>query len=332
MPSQALPILDKNIYAFPQTPAKNLPDELLCEEQDLSNSFITAKSGFSLSLKPDYILEYYLLGAHTYIGMRNYSRARLFLEYLILTPTSQHACSALQVEAYKKWLLVGLLSQGKAFALPRTHDQQVMKSMKAVGKSYEALVENFEKRKWRKLQAEMEAGAQIWRDDGNLRLVREVGDALLRYRVIDLQKTYAALPVSRVATHLSLPPDATLNVLTEMVRQGHLGASITHATTGSLGDAVLRFHDAATPDANPDVDDDLAAQTARIEALVTSVRDADRRLQLSKEYVEFQKRNKRGGAGPDGDLADHMDLTWDPPIAGTGEEDDGEGDEDIMAS
>ena len=327
VPSQALPILDKNIYAFPQTPAKNLPDEPLCEDYDLSSSFINTKTGLSFQVRAEYVLEYYLLGAHIYIGLRNYNRARLFLEYVILTPTQGNSCSALQAEAYKKWILLGLLAQGKSYALPRTHNQAVMKSMKAVGKSYEALAESFEKRQWRKFQAEVEVGMQIWHDDGNLRLVKEVSDALLRYRVIDLQRTYAALPVSRVADYLTLTPDATLQMLSDMIRQKYVHASVTPAGSGSTGEAVLHFH--FTPAPTQSSDSGLQAQTKRIEDLVTFIRDADRRLQLSREYVDFQKRSRRGGAGPDGDLADQMDLSWDPPIGGVDEED---GDEDIMAS
>ena len=321
-PSQALPILDKNIYAFPQTFPKALPDESLCDDYELSSSYITNKSGFSVSLKSEYVLEYYLLGAQVYIGLRNYNRARLFLECCILFPTLSGSCSALQTEAHKKWVLIGLLAQGKTYPLPRTHNQAVMKSLKSVGRSYDALAETFEKRDWRKFQAEADAGTQIWQEDGNLRLVKEVSDALMRYRVIDLQKTYATLPVSRVAKHLGSSTDATYKLLQDIFREGHINASIS----GSASEAVLHFH--LTSAATTNTDDTLEAQAKRIEDLTSFIRDADRRLQLSKEYIDFAKRQKRGAAGPDGDLAEHMDLTWDPPI---GDLDD-DGDEDIMGA
>ncbi|KAK3671825.1 hypothetical protein LTR78_008370 [Recurvomyces mirabilis] len=335
VPSHALPILNKDIYAFPSEPTKNVPEDYPGEDTDLSNTFITTKSGFSHKLKPEYILEYYLLGARIYLGQRNYPRARLFLEYIILTPSSQHAASAMQSEAYAQWILVGLLDQGKRYPLPRTHDGAVMKSIRSVARPYEALADCFEQRDWRKLQAEMEAGMQTWHNDGNLRAVREVREALLRFRVQDLQKRYAALSIERVGLYLGFSSEQTLQMVGEMIRQKQLHASITPSPNDTAANAVLRFHFDITPAVQ---DDELEQQTKRIESLITSVRDADRRLQLTKEYVEFQKRQKR--AGPDAaDLADQMDLSYEAPmVAGRGMDGEGDfmeeledGDEDIMA-
>ena len=142
----------------------------------------------------------------------------------------------------------------------------------------------------------MDAGIQIWNDDGNLRLVKEVSDAIDRYRVIDLQKTYAALPVSRVAKHLGLNSDATLRMLSDILREGHINASITPAASNAAGDVVLHFHFTSPSQ----TDGDLEAQAKRIEEVTTFIRDADRRIQLSKEYIDFAKRSRKGGAGPDG--------------------------------
>lgn len=326
-PSQALPILDRDIYAFPQKPVKDAPDDPLSEEHEMSNAYIiersdkTEKAGFTLPLLSNYVLEYYLLGATIYIGLRNYSRARLFLEYVLLSPSSQHQASALQVEAYKKWILVGLLADGKAFPHPKTVDQIVFKNIRSCSKPYDALSESFEKRDYRKLQAEAQLAYPLWQDDGNVRLVHEVINALSRYRVIDLQKTYAALPLTRVASILQMQFGDALQTVQDTIRGGHLNASLSSAGA----DAVLRFH--ATASASNTSDFDLAVQTDRIQKLVNFIRDADRRLSLTKELVEHQKRIKRAG-GPDSDLADVMDLSWDnnaPPVHL-----DEDGDEDIM--
>lgn len=325
-PSQALPIIDKNLYAFPQTLPKVVPDELASEEHEFSNAYITSKSGFSHKIHPEFVLEYYLLGAHVYIGRRNWKRARLFLEYVILYPSIHHATSALQIEAYKKWILVGLLAEGHPFSYPRTADQQVMKVFKSLAKSYEALADSFEKRDRNKFQAEQDVGTQVWTEDGNIRLVHEAGTALIKYRVADLQRTYAALPLSRVASHLDLPVDQTAQTIMQMIQQRQLNADIVLGGGDASDPAVLRFHPTEPSAASPDAD--LEVQTKRIEEVIGFVRDADRRLQLTKEFADVSRRAKRAGA--ESELADQMDLDWNassgPITVG-----DFEADEDIMA-
>ncbi|KAF2213539.1 hypothetical protein CERZMDRAFT_38800 [Cercospora zeae-maydis SCOH1-5] len=303
IPSLALPILDTDIAAFPAKSTKGVPEELPCDEHELSNAWITEKNGFVKKLDPTDVLEYYLLGASIYIGMHNWSRARLFLEYVLLSPSQSHTASALQVEAYKKWALVGLIANGRAFPDPKTHDQIVWKSLKSCSRMYDELVADFTHRNEKKFQADAETGIEYIREDGNVGLVNEAMNALKRFKIIDLQQTYAAISVTRLASLLEVAPGEALQLLQTMIQDGHLNASLS----GAGADTVLRFHDAVPSNSQSD----LEAQTFRIQSLVAQIRDADRRLQLTKEYVEHQKRNTR--AGLDGDPADAMDLTWDGP-------------------
>jgi COP9 signalosome complex subunit 3 len=338
IPTQARPIFDKDIYAFPTKPVKNVPEDPLCEEHEMSNAYITEKSGFSKPLASEHVLEYYLLAANTYIGFRNYSRARLCLEYILLTPSQGHTTSAMQAEAYSKWLLIGLIVEGNTFPSIRTMDSVVFKAVENATTIYKALVAAFQTRNLPKFRAEVDVGGSTWSDDGNLRLVRECENALQRYRVIDLQKTYAALSVGRVAHLLHLHIKDTFVSLQDMIAAGYLRATLLKSSPGDDDDdiesAVLRFlPDSATTD-----DAHLEIQTERISALVAFVRDAERRVSLSKEFVEWSKRSKRQGAA-DVDLADAMDLDWDEPagranssamaemVEGNGE---AEEDEDLM--
>ena len=57
-------------------------------------------------------LTYFLYGAMLYLGLKNWKRALLFLEIVIVSPATNTA-SMIQVEAYKKWVLVGLLLKGR---------------------------------------------------------------------------------------------------------------------------------------------------------------------------------------------------------------------------
>jgi COP9 signalosome complex subunit 3 len=311
-------VLDKDIFAYPQDLAKHVPEDPISDPTNLSNAFITPKSGFTSRITTEMVLEYYLLGAQIYLGVGNLDRARLFLEYILLSPTIQHAISALQVEAYKKWVLTGLLAEGRPFPLPKTINQSILKAVRSSSKAYDSLADSASKRDWKKFQAEEDRGQEIWVGDGNLKLVQKASNILLHFSINDLSKTFAALPVSRVASHLGLPVDATLQILASMASAGSLQVSVT----GQGASAVLRFRTQTIQD---DQLADTAAQTERIKTLAAYIQDADRRLQLSKEYLDHHKRQKMFG-GPDGDPADAMDISYDAP----GLVDEDIGDEDIM--
>jgi hypothetical protein len=57
-------------------------------------------------------LMYYLYGGMIYMAVKDWDRALLFLEVVLNSPTTNTA-SMIQIEAYKKWVLVGLLHKGK---------------------------------------------------------------------------------------------------------------------------------------------------------------------------------------------------------------------------
>lgn len=322
---QALPILDKDIFAFPQSSSQLGVDLALNEDSDFSNTFIKADSGLSGKPSIDCVLEYYLLGATIYIGLRRYDRARLFLEYILVSPSSEHHQSAYQVEAYKKWVLVGLLAEGRRFRLPKCISSRVALSFRALSAAYDALADDFERCDYRKLDAEVTEGADIWLQDGNLQLVQEIGPALLRQRILDLGATYTALHVHQLAHDLDLAHDYVDQALRELADAGRLNGTITNADTQDRGNAVLRFNNneaRSTVSLNAQ-HSSFEAQNERIEELIVAIKDADRRTLLSKEYMDAVKRRNRTAAA--GDPAEPMDLSWDAPSAG------GDGaDEDIM--
>lgn len=322
MPRQALPILDKDIYSLPTDPQRGVDDRLPCATHELSATFITKSSNISSPLTVSDVHEYYLLGAHVYIGLRRYTRARLFLELVLASPT-QNVATPLMVEAYKKSILVNLLSTGSTTFTKGLINAQMIKTYSSLSKPYEVLADVFKKRDVLRLDAEIAAAAAIWDEDGNTAIVNQVAESLRRYRVIDLQKTYAALPVETIALHLNLTPGATTTLLSTMIRDGHLNAMLPPPIAGADTKPVLRFL-SHNPN-QPAVDQDalLKEKSIHIERLAKHVREADRRLAIQKEYVDFTRRNKRAETAGAQGFEDPMDV-WDAP-------ENGDQDEDMMA-
>jgi len=63
-------------------------------------------------------MEYHLLGAMIYMGLHKWERTMDFLAYVIGTPSTNGAATGIMIEAYKKWVLVGLISTGSVCLIP----------------------------------------------------------------------------------------------------------------------------------------------------------------------------------------------------------------------
>ena len=107
-------MLDLDTYHFPAATNKAVENSLypfLCSNHESSSTFITPDSALSGKLDYREHLQYFLYGAMIYMGLKKWNRALLFLETVIMAPATTNA-SKIQVEAYKKWVLVGLLHKG----------------------------------------------------------------------------------------------------------------------------------------------------------------------------------------------------------------------------
>lgn len=130
--------------------------------------------------------------------------------------------------------------------------------------------------------------------DGNLGLVQQLVSRMPRFFVISLQSTYSAIPLSKVASWLHQPPDQTHAFIEDLIVTGALNASIDLRDGPNQG-AVLRFFSNRSGGPNGKSEQELHAklveQTARTNQMMEYVKMADRRLVLTKEYVDsFRKR------------------------------------------
>ena len=112
--ADALPVLDHNIYYFPSTSTKAAENNLypyLGSNHEFSSTYINPESGLSAKLDYRDHLQYFLFGAMLYIGLKEWKKALHFLEVVMISPVTNNV-SKIQIEAYKKWVLVSLLHKG----------------------------------------------------------------------------------------------------------------------------------------------------------------------------------------------------------------------------
>ena len=145
-------------------------------------------------------------------------------------------------------------------------------------------------------------------------LVLQVLDAHRRFLILKLEKTYAALPISLVAQQTSPHPEnhaETEAYVHSLIASGQLNATLA-ATANSTKPSMLRFSTSTNSDgplaySEAQQYEDLTRQTARFEQLANHMKDTERRLELSKEYMEWARKNKwskAGGGGPGGTMMD----------------------------
>ncbi|MCJ1434782.1 hypothetical protein MMC27_004152 [Xylographa pallens] len=294
----ALPLLDHDVFHMPSSPDRVSFFPLPCEYHETSSTFITTSSGLSDKLAYRDYLMYFLYGGMIYLGLKDWTRALLFLEIVIMAPTS-NAASMIQVEAYKKWVLVGLLLKGMPMPMPKTTNSYAARTFRAIAKPYDTLADAFKEGNGEKLYAEVEAAQQIWHNDCNMGLVLQVLNAFRRFLILKLEKTYAALPISLVAQQTSPQPSniaETESYLTSLIASGQLNATLL-PPVNTMETPVLRF--AATshegPLARSEMQNfqDLQTQTEKFTYLTRHIKDTERRLELSKDYLEWARKNPK---------------------------------------
>ena len=101
-----------------------------------------------------------------YILAKKWERALFFLEIVLVCPTANTA-SMIQIDAYKKWVLVCLLQHGKSLHMPRGVNPSAAKLYRSMCKAYESISDAFKKPSPQKLRIEADAGEKIWREVNN---------------------------------------------------------------------------------------------------------------------------------------------------------------------
>jgi COP9 signalosome complex subunit 3 len=161
--AEALPILDQTIYSFPEKRSSAVDAPYPCSPGQESSSYITYKSELTSQIHYRQVQEYYLLGGMIYLalGQSRWEDARLYFEMVITSPT-QNVATGYMLEAYRKWLLLGVLLNGKAPEMPKGVAPGASRTLQSAAKPYLALTSAFEQKDASNLKAEIDAGLKLW--------------------------------------------------------------------------------------------------------------------------------------------------------------------------
>lgn len=110
--SCALPVLENRIFHIPCSDNTTELASTLCAEHKSSLLFLNNATGLSSKVTYYDYLRYFLYGGMVYMALKEWRKAFHFLGIVISMPTAS-SVSLVMVEAYRKWILVGLLDKGK---------------------------------------------------------------------------------------------------------------------------------------------------------------------------------------------------------------------------
>jgi COP9 signalosome complex subunit 3 len=300
----ALPLLEKNIVFYPGT--KGLQETRPVGSLDVSPaSYITVDSGLTARLTSNDVLQYDVLRGLCFIQRRSWSQAFDALERVVTYPArDSHSCSKIMVEAHNKWILVGLLLNGKTPTLPSITAPGAQKAFAALGKPYHSIGKAFEESTAEKLKTEFEGlGAQFFSEENNLNLMRLVMQHYQRWQILNLRKVYTKISLAQIRartqsadTAAPLAAEADIaQLVQQMIDEGMLSGAIEQPAGGG-GPAYLTFHAPDEELSEAEFAQKMLQTAQRLGELEPLVKATNERLGTSRDYVRYlvqqQKKEK----------------------------------------
>ncbi|KAI0144013.1 hypothetical protein F4776DRAFT_610246 [Hypoxylon sp. NC0597] len=311
----ALQVIDKNIVFFPGMANYGEPKHL----GDLSlppPAYLSRETGLTGILKSAQVLEYDLLRGMMYCSRRDWAKAYDAFEKIVTFPTREGSTSKIMIEAYKKWVLVGLLLKGKLVEPPSYTGAAANKLYGILAKEYIAIAVLFTTDNAQALKAEVERNDQIWLEDGNRGLAQEVLAHYQKWRVLGLQEIYSKISLSEIRQQTTsaetgsvLAKDEDVEMLIQnMIISGMLSGVIEKNDDGTT---FLTFLSPFTELSEQDFAKELSNTALRLKELHPIFKTTKERLGTSKEYIKHlvkeEKRTEKNEPDPTLAFDAHVD-------------------------
>ncbi|TPX57777.1 hypothetical protein PhCBS80983_g03562 [Powellomyces hirtus] len=254
----------------------------------------------AFGIKYQHFLLYHYYGGMIYTGLRLYDRACQFFKLCITAPGP--SVSAIQIEAYRKFILVSLLAHGVVPPLPKYTSPSVLRASKQQCKPYLEFAQAYESLSNARIETEFKNGEQAFQSHGNRGIALQCMQALTRRNVQQLTETYLTLSLEDIAKSVGLVEVAeTERLILRMIEEGHVFAKISARDGGmvSFQDPPQRYTDVETTRR-------LHGEITQAMLLENQMLKMDRSIAVSKDFVAKVASGERGSAPPSAGLDDEM--------------------------
>ncbi|EPQ27487.1 uncharacterized protein PFL1_05025 [Pseudozyma flocculosa PF-1] len=257
------------------------------------------------------VLEYFYYSGMILTKLKLHEQAIDSFETCISSPSA--AVSAIQMDAYKKLVLVQLLAHGQTSPPPRYTAQVVVRSFKQLGAAYTAFATAYEARDadcLSRLEALVNQRAETFTQDCNFGLVFQCLELHRQRRIQRLGEVYSSLTLMDVAELLNIQGEDR-----ERVVQAEVEALVSKGwITATIHPSASMPAPSATPSSLPSHDSPvivfeqqqsesyetietvqkLTAAIKRSQAIQRVVEQRERHVARSVEFLKKQAQGSRG--------------------------------------
>jgi len=222
-------------------------------------------------------LLYFYYGGLVFCALKKFDRAQHFFNICISTPA--FAISHIMVEAYKKFIIVSLIQDGKVPKLSKHTSGLVPRFIRPISQLYVELNAAYLNGPDALHQC-INQHQQVFTKDGNIGLVKQLWASQQRKCIQRLTKTFLTLSLSDVAArvHLDKPQDAQTHLL-NMIEQKEIYASINQK------DGMVLFKDNPERYDTQETLDLMNEKLEKIEALERQIGEMEEAIVVDPRYI-----------------------------------------------
>jgi COP9 signalosome complex subunit 3 len=274
-------------------------------DQPIFDISLKSNSNYT-QMTPQSFLSYFYYGALIRIGMKDFASAMQLLLVVLTCPSS--CLSAIQTDAYKKFVLLSLRVHGELQSLPVYCSHIVQRYAKIRPSYFMDIVEAYKQGDPAALSRVVEEKTAQIQADNNSGLVKQVVSSLRRHKVKMLTKTYLTLSLSEIAREIGIDETSTREVeelLFDMISSGEINARIDQSTSN------VAFEDDQTEsDVGPGMVDRLQGKMQQILELAARIGAFEQEVVSSEAYIRKTAaiEGDRSGAMPALGGYDFMDM------------------------
>ncbi|XP_076331243.1 COP9 signalosome subunit 3 [Tachypleus tridentatus] len=226
-----------------------------------------------------YFLLYFYYGGMIYAAVKNYERALYFFEIAVTTPSM--AVSHIMLEAYKKYILVALILQGKVANLPKYASQVVGRFIKPLSQAYHDLATAYTTNNPDEIRTVINKHTDTFTRDSNMGLVKQCLSSLYKKNIQRLTKTFLTLSLTDMANRVQLsgPKEAEKYIL-HMIEDGEIFASINQK------DGMVVFLDSPEKYNSPSMFKRLEEEMKKCIQLDEKLKQMDQDIAVNRKYVQ----------------------------------------------